>query len=230
MLPAIVVGAAVVFVGAWLLSRARRGTTAEASGGGRGVLSAGDAGGGRAIDAEPSPEIKFIIETVARAHSIPVAFAMANAAMESRFRARAGLNTLGGAVDPDGDGSLTASAERSIGLMQINVNPGRPVGVERLRLIGRLMGKPDATDGERVEWLKDPTNNVGFWAGRIALPLIERARSQGHRGRRAWLHVRVWLASMNLSPDRGEGAERIRRFLPTLEKWYARYPEQEIAP
>ncbi len=173
--------------------------------------------GGRAINAEPSQAIQTSIVSICRAYTIPPAFGLAVAAHESRFNPNAGLNTLGSS-------NLRAGTipERSIGLMQINVNPNTPTGRRRIAQIKDIIGG-GATDSAVVDWLKDAENNLGYWCANIARPLADRA-GQNYTGRAKWLAVRVGLYASTLSPTGAQGMEYQRIFAPTFDKWIARYP------
>ncbi len=199
----------VALVGVALLSR--RASGARAGGGGTRVS---------ALDAEPSPEVRTAIEAGASAYGVAVYFALANAALESRFRPGAGLNTLSGATDPDGPGPLTAIPERSVGLMQINVNPTTPTGRSRIAAIRAALGVD--SDAEVLAALREPAFNVGFWAGRIVVGLRDRALREGRAGDDVWRAVRVWLASPGLSVSGANGRELVRRLDPVLAKWKSR--------
>lgn len=174
-------------------------------------------GGGRPWQAEPTEEIKLIIESVAFAYGIPKAFAFADAAHESRFKPWVGLDTREGGA-PEG-----AIPERSIGLFGININPDKPTGRARIAKIKQMRGVN--TDAAVVDALRDPAFNAGFWASEIALPLISRAVNAGYTGRRKWLRVRLWLYGGNINLDGSNKWAVITRrdFSKTLSKWEERY-------
>lgn len=175
-------------------------------------------GGGKPWTAEPSADIRNTIVSVARAYGIPPAFAMANAAHESRFNPRVGLNTLDGENVPEG-----AIPERSIGLMGINVNPNTPTGRRRIGQIKQLRGVN--TDHGVVEALRDPNFNVSFWANYIALPSIQEVINSGATGRRKWLKVRLKFYGGNLNLDGNNKWAKITRtdFPKTLDRWEQSY-------
>lgn len=181
--------------------------------------SGGDRPGARRPwEAEPSERIRTIIESVATAYGVPVAFAMADAAHESRFKSGVGLNTLSGG-EPDG-----AIPERSVGLMGVNVNPNTPTGQRRIAHIQAIADVD--TDAEVIAKLKEPEFNVGYWCAHIVRELIRRADSEGRTGREKWIAVRVWLFSPRLNPDNMDNrwVKKTRtEFVRTLDKWETVY-------
>jgi hypothetical protein len=173
------------------------------------------------IGLEPSPQIAAILDEGARKFQyIPKWFIYMMCDHESGFNPNSVVDTRG-RVFPPGSGR---KPEYSLGLFNININPGYPAGDYTRPILIRL-GKIESN----LFSLHDPAFNLEFWAKYIVKLVLDQARVRGRSGMDKWLAVVAGLAGFKfgatavMSDPNRKYAVMVRRTVKLISKWTKKF-------